>query len=209
MQTKSNACAWNPIEAFNFTCANEDCNLYSYDLRKLGIAKCVHEGHVSAVMDCDYSPTGRELVSGSYDRTIRLYKHDAGRSRDCYHTKRMQRVFGVRFSGDGSYVFSASDDMNCRVWKARASEKSGTLLPKEKASAAYNAALIKRYGHLPEIKRIVRHRHLPKHIYSTTKLHREVKDKERRKAVNRMKHSAPGTSKIKPARQKKIVKTLE
>ena len=93
--------------------------------------------------------------------------------------------------------------------KARASEKSGTLLPKEKASAAYNAALIKRYGHLPEIKRIARHRHLPKHIYSTTKLHREVKDKERRKAVNRMKHSAPGTSKIKPARQKKIVKTLE
>jgi DDB1- and CUL4-associated factor 13 len=34
-----------------------------------------------------------------------------------YHTKRMQRVFAVRFSGDASYVFSGSDDMNVRMWK--------------------------------------------------------------------------------------------
>jgi hypothetical protein len=30
-------------------------------------------------------------VSGSYDRTIRLWNRDAGKSRDVYHTKRMQR----------------------------------------------------------------------------------------------------------------------
>ena len=36
-----------------------------------------------------------------------------------YHTRRMQRVFAVRFSGDASYVFSGSDDMNVRVWKVR------------------------------------------------------------------------------------------
>lgn len=38
-----------------------------------------------------------------------------------YHTRRMQRVFAVRFSGDASYVFSGSDDMNVRVWKVRGS----------------------------------------------------------------------------------------
>jgi WD repeat and SOF domain-containing protein 1 len=43
MQTRSNAVAWNPMEAFNFTVANEDCNLYSYDLRKLESATCVHK----------------------------------------------------------------------------------------------------------------------------------------------------------------------
>lgn len=37
-----------------------------------------------------------------------------------YHTKRMQRVFAVRFSGDASYVFSGSDDMNVRMWKVGA-----------------------------------------------------------------------------------------
>lgn len=72
---------------------------------------------VSAVMDVDYSPTGREFVAGSYDRSVRLFAHNGGHSKEVYHTKRMQRVFAVRFSGDGSYVFSGSDDMNVRVWK--------------------------------------------------------------------------------------------
>ena len=42
MQTKSTKLCWNPMEAFNFTVANEDTNLYSYDMRKLDIATCVH-----------------------------------------------------------------------------------------------------------------------------------------------------------------------
>lgn len=40
-----------------------------------------------------------------------------GHSREVYTTKRMQRVFAVKFSGDATYVFSGSDDMNVRVWK--------------------------------------------------------------------------------------------
>ena len=82
-----------------------------------------------------------------------------------YHTKRMQRVFCVRFSGDGSYVFSGSDDMNVRVWKADASEQLGVTLPREKHKAAYNKALVSRYKHLPEVKRIVRHRNVPSAIH--------------------------------------------
>lgn len=31
------------MEAFNFTAASEDCNLYSYDLRKLDSATNVHK----------------------------------------------------------------------------------------------------------------------------------------------------------------------
>lgn len=70
-------------------------------------------------MDVDYSPTGREFVAGSYDRSVRIFPHMGGHSREVYHTKRMQRVFSVKFSGDGTYVFSGSDDMNVRVWKVR------------------------------------------------------------------------------------------
>ena len=43
MQTATNAMAWNPMEPLNFVVANEDCNLYSYDMRNLGRAMCVHE----------------------------------------------------------------------------------------------------------------------------------------------------------------------
>lgn len=49
MQTRCNALAWNPREAFNFTVANEDCNCYTYDMRKMKSALCVHKDHVSAV----------------------------------------------------------------------------------------------------------------------------------------------------------------
>ena len=31
------------MEAFNFTVANEDCNLYTYDMRKLKSAACMHK----------------------------------------------------------------------------------------------------------------------------------------------------------------------
>jgi hypothetical protein len=42
-------------------------------------------------MDVDYSPTGREFVAGSYDRSVRVFAYNGGRSREVYHTKRMQR----------------------------------------------------------------------------------------------------------------------
>jgi WD40 repeat protein len=48
MQTRSNAISWNPMEPLNFVAANEDCNLYSYDMRKLDNAFCVHEVCVHA-----------------------------------------------------------------------------------------------------------------------------------------------------------------
>jgi WD repeat and SOF domain-containing protein 1 len=120
---------------------------------------------VSAVIDVDYSPTGREFVAGSYDRSVRIFPFNGGHSREVYHTKRMQRVFSVRFSGDGSYVFSGSDDMNVRVWKAEASAQLGVTLPREKHKQAYQKALVERYKHLPEIKKVVRHRNVPKPIY--------------------------------------------
>ncbi len=47
---RSNAIAWNPMEAFNFTVANEDHNCYTFDMRKLDIATNVSKDHVSAVL---------------------------------------------------------------------------------------------------------------------------------------------------------------
>jgi len=34
----------------------------------------IYMDHTSAVTCIDYAPTGRELVTGSYDKTIRIYK---------------------------------------------------------------------------------------------------------------------------------------
>ena len=55
--------------------------------------------------------------------------------------------------------------MNVRIWKADASQQLGTLLPRERHKAAYNKALIERHKHLPEVKRIVRQRHVPAAVH--------------------------------------------
>ena len=57
----------------------EDYTLYTFDLRKLDRPVNVLMDHVGAVVDVDYSPTGKELVSGSYDKTVRLWSADQGR----------------------------------------------------------------------------------------------------------------------------------
>ena len=84
--------------AFNLAVANEDHNIYIFDVRKMTRALNVLRDHVAAVMDVSFSPTGEELVSASYDRTIRLWERKGGHSRDIYHTKRMQRVFRCVFA---------------------------------------------------------------------------------------------------------------
>ncbi|CAN0877923.1 Nuclear pore complex protein NUP107 [Linum grandiflorum] len=209
MQTRTNSIAWNPMEPLNFTAANEDCNCYSFDSRKLDIAKCVHKDHVSSVLDIDYSPTGREFVTGSYDRTVRIFPYNGGHSREIYHTKRMQRVFCVKFSCDASYVISGSDDTNLRVWKANASEQLGVLTPRERRSHEYQKAVLNRYKEFEDIKRIVRHRHKPKSVLKAMELHRTVRDAEKQKRDRRKAHSAPGSIVTKPLRQAKIIKQVE
>jgi DDB1- and CUL4-associated factor 13 len=202
----SNVVAWNPMEAFNFTVGNEDHNCYTFDMRKLNIALNVHVDHVGAVLDIDYSPTGREFVSGSYDRTVRIFSVDKGRSREVYHTKRMQRVFSVKYSADSSFVISGSDDANIRLWKSDASQPLNILVPRQMQKREYEQQLVHRYRNLPEIRRIETKRHVPKVIHQTQQLKRVMKNSRRRKLLNVKAHSAPGSVTVEAERRKSIIK---
>ena len=61
------------VEPINFTVGNDDGNCYTFDMRKLEIAKNIHKDHIRAMyliirdiifrMDVDYAPTGKEFVS--------------------------------------------------------------------------------------------------------------------------------------------------
>ncbi len=48
---------------------------------------------------------------------VRIFTFNGGHSRDVYHTKRMQRVFAVRLSGDGTYVFSGEAPAGLVGWQ--------------------------------------------------------------------------------------------
>jgi WD repeat and SOF domain-containing protein 1 len=184
LRNLSNAVSWNPMEAFNFTLvrtlgpshgarrgctdacfyvvqANEDNNCYTYDMRRLDSALCIHKDHLGPVLSVDYSPTGREFATGSYDQSVRIFANSAGRSREVYHAKRMQKVFVVRYSRDARYIVSGSDDFNLRVWKATAWDRLKPMNPRQRAKHEYDEKLKERFRHAPEIRRILRHRHLP------------------------------------------------
>lgn len=203
-QLRTNAIAWNPMEAFNFATACEDHNVYIFDMRKLNRALNVLKDHVAAVMDVDFSPTGEELVTGSYDRTIRLYKRQDGHSRDIYHTKRMQRVFAVQYSMDSRYIISGSDDGNVRLWRAQAASRSNIRSARERAKLEYDETLKERYMHIPEIRRIARQRHIPKAIKKTSQTKKIEEASIKRREDNVRRHSKKGAVPFRSERDKMV-----
>lgn len=193
MRMRGNALSWNPQEAVYVSVASEDYNVYTFDVRYLERAVNVLTGHVSAVLDVDYHPAGHELVTAGYDRSLRLFGVKSGHSRDIYHTMRMQRLFAVRWSGDGKYVLSASDDGNVRIWKGQASESLGIKGHREREALEYAAHLLEKHRQMPEVKRIAHHRVLPREIKTRQRQAHEHRQSQKRKEENRRKHSAPGT----------------
>ena len=169
LKNKSSSICWNPQEPMNFVVGNENSHCYTFDLRKPDQAKMIHKDHVNAVLDIDFSPTGKEFVTSSFDKTIRIFPHNDGRSREIYHTKRMQQVNAIIYSMDNKYIISGSEDTNVRIWKAKAADSLKPLLPREKESLAYSEKLKKKYKNSPEIKRILRDKHLPVNIMKKKK----------------------------------------
>ncbi|BGP48513.1 Protein sof1 [Rhodotorula kratochvilovae] len=210
MNMRVNSLVFNPLQPPVLLCASEDHNLYTFDMRNLSTTTQVFKGHVAAVMSCDWSPTGREFVSGSYDRTLRLWKQGEGNSRDTYHTKRMQRIFSTLYTLDSRFVLSGSDDANLRIWKARASDKLGVVDKREQVQREYRDSLREKWGTVADVAKIERTRYLPKPIHQATKLKREMLDARRTKEENRIRHAPKGVDqellKPKPARKAPITK---
>lgn len=115
------------------------------------------------------------------------------------------RVFSVRFTPDNKYVLSGSDDGNIRIWRADASSRSGIKSARLRQKLEYDEALIRRYSHMPEIRRIRRHRHLPKAIKKAGEIKKEELAAIKRREENVRKHSKKGAVPRQSEREKMIV----
>ncbi|GJJ14787.1 hypothetical protein Clacol_009055 [Clathrus columnatus] len=206
MQMRMNSLAWSPTFPTTVLLASEDHNLYTFDIRALSNATQIYKAHVSAVMSCDWSPTGTEFVSGGWDRTVRIWKEGVGVRPEVYHTKRMQRVLSTAFTSDARFVLSGSDDGNVRIWKAKASEKLGILDTRERAAMEYRETLKKRWKFDAEVGRIARRRHIPKPVLKAGQLKKTMLDARQTKEDRRRQHTRAGESKPKPERKKIVIK---
>lgn len=114
LRMRCNDLQWNGLEPMNFVVGSDDYNAYSFDMRNLSQPTKIYKGHTSSVMSVSWSPTGREFVTGGYDKSIRIFEYNRGTSREIYHTKRMQRVMTVNVTLDSKFIVSGSDDSNIR-----------------------------------------------------------------------------------------------
>ena len=79
--------------------------------------RCVHTlvGHLNAVTSVAFSPDGQTLASGSEDKTIEMWKLDAGK-RWYTLTGHSDWVTCVAFNPDGATLASSSRDKTIHIW---------------------------------------------------------------------------------------------
>jgi len=109
------------------------------------------------------------------------------------------------FTPDAQYVLSGSDDGNIRLWRAEASKRQGIKSARQRQKLEYDKALVERYKHMPEIRRIKRHRHVPKQVKKAGEIKAEEIKAIKRRQENERKHTKKGLKKRRSEREKMML----
>ncbi|KAL5318069.1 hypothetical protein ACEPPN_015173 [Leptodophora sp. 'Broadleaf-Isolate-01'] len=84
------------------------------------------EGHTNWVSSVAFSPDGKQIVSGSGDKTVRRWDAATGQQLLPALEGHTRQVTSVAFSPDGKQIVSGSDDKTVRRWDAATGQQ---LLP--------------------------------------------------------------------------------
>ncbi|KIO05431.1 hypothetical protein M404DRAFT_141463, partial [Pisolithus tinctorius Marx 270] len=93
------------------------------------------QGHNAEVRSVAFSPDGRKIVSGSRDKTVRVWDAERGVQIGSPLEGHTGKVTSVAFSPDGKRIVSGSEDNTVRVWDAERVVQIGCPLEGHGAAA--------------------------------------------------------------------------
>ncbi|HMI79912.1 MAG TPA: caspase family protein, partial [Ferruginibacter sp.] len=84
-------------------------------------------GHSGIVATVSYSPDGRDIVSASYDKTMRIWDAYTGKIKFTIraHTDRVNSAF---YSADGKWIISSSWDKSVKIWESTTGQLYGNYM---------------------------------------------------------------------------------
>ncbi|HPB30397.1 MAG TPA: NB-ARC domain-containing protein, partial [Candidatus Sumerlaeota bacterium] len=88
--------------------------------------RAIFHGHTDRINSVAYSPDGKRIISGSRDKTLRVW--DASSGLELLRIEgRTQEINSVAFSPDGRRVVSGSKDETLRVWDVKNGDENLVL----------------------------------------------------------------------------------
>ncbi|APR75292.1 High-affnity carbon uptake protein Hat/HatR [Minicystis rosea] len=99
------------------------------------------EGHRARVGSASFSSDGRRIVTGSDDKTARVWRADeSGKKEPVILDGHTGDIRNVAFSKDGRFVATGSEDNTARVWRADGSDKKDPVVLRGHSHAIWSVA---------------------------------------------------------------------